>query len=48
LYGISETEYVGVPDTRISVYGYAIFFCGAPIHWTSKEGRNDLLKQYIL
>jgi hypothetical protein len=24
-------EYSGDPDTRISVYGYVLYFCGAPI-----------------
>jgi hypothetical protein len=33
LEGISESEYAGDPDTRISVYGYVLYFCGAPIAW---------------
>jgi hypothetical protein len=31
LEGISDSEYSGDPDTRISVYGYVLYFCGAPI-----------------
>jgi hypothetical protein len=33
---ISDSEYAGDPDTRISVYGYVLYFCGAPIAWKSK------------
>jgi hypothetical protein len=33
---ISDSEYAGDPDTRVSVYGYVLYFCGAPIAWKSK------------
>jgi hypothetical protein len=33
LEGISDREYAGDPDTRISVYGYVLYFCSAPIAW---------------
>jgi hypothetical protein len=35
LEGISNSEYAGDPDTHISVYGYVLYFCGAPIAWKS-------------
>jgi hypothetical protein len=31
LQGISDSEYAGDPDTHVSVYGYVLYFCGAPI-----------------
>jgi hypothetical protein len=43
LEGISDSEYSGDNDTRISVYGYVIYFCGAPIAWKSKSGRSVTL-----
>jgi hypothetical protein len=36
LEGISDSEYAGDTDTQISVYGYIIYFRGAPIAWQSK------------
>jgi hypothetical protein len=43
LEGISDSEYAGDTDTRISVYGYIIYFCGAPIAWKSKSGKSVTL-----
>jgi hypothetical protein len=43
LEGISDSEYAGDPDTRIRVYGYVLYFCGAPIAWKSKEGKSGTL-----
>jgi hypothetical protein len=43
LEGISDSEYAGDKDTRISVYGYVIYFCGAPIAWKSKSGKSVTL-----
>jgi hypothetical protein len=40
LEGISDSEYAGDKDTRISVYGYILYFCGAPIAWKSKAGKS--------
>jgi hypothetical protein len=31
LEGVSDIEYAVNPDTRISVYGCVLYFCGAPI-----------------
>ena len=41
--GISATEYAGDKDTRISVYGYILYFCGAPIAWKSKAWKSVTL-----
>jgi hypothetical protein len=41
--GISDSEFAGDRDTRISVYGYIIYFCGAPIAWKSKSGKSVTL-----
>ena len=43
LEGISDSEYAGDKDTRISVYGYVVYFCGSPIAWKSKSGRSVTL-----
>jgi hypothetical protein len=43
LEGISDSEYAGDPETRISVYGYVLYFCGAPISWKSKAGKSVTL-----
>jgi hypothetical protein len=41
--GISDCKYSGDPDNRISVYGYALYFCGAPFEWKSKAGKSVTL-----
>jgi len=38
LKGISDSEFAGDRDTRISVYGYVIYYSGAPISCKSKAG----------
>jgi hypothetical protein len=43
LEGISDSEYAGDKDTRVSVYGYQLYFCGAPISWKSKSGKSVTL-----
>jgi len=43
LEGISDSEYAGDKDNRISVYGYILYFCGAPIAWKSKAGKSVTL-----
>jgi hypothetical protein len=43
LEGISDSEYTGDPDTRISVYGYVLYCCGAPIGWKSISGKSVTL-----
>jgi hypothetical protein len=41
--GISDSEYAGDPDRRIRVYGYVLYFCGAPIAWKSNSGKSVTL-----
>ena len=43
LEGLSDSEYAEDRDTRISVYGYIIYFCGSPIAWKSKSGKSVTL-----
>jgi hypothetical protein len=43
LEGISDSEYAGDPDNRLSVFGYILYFCGAPIAWKSKAGKSVTL-----
>jgi hypothetical protein len=43
LEGISDSEYAADPYTRISVYGYVLYFCGAPIAWKAKAGKSVTL-----
>jgi hypothetical protein len=43
LKGKSDSEYAGDRYTRISVYGYILYFCGAPISWKSKSGKSATL-----
>jgi Reverse transcriptase (RNA-dependent DNA polymerase) len=43
LKGILDYEYSGDKDTQIIVYGYIVYFCGAPIKWISKSGSSVTL-----
>ena len=43
LSGISDSDYAGDKQTRTSVFGYVIYFCGAPIAWKSKAGKSVTL-----
>jgi hypothetical protein len=43
LEGMSDIEYAGYPDTCISVYGYVLYFCGAPIALKSKARKSVTL-----
>jgi hypothetical protein len=43
LEGLCDSEYASDKDTRISVYGYILYFCGAPIAWKSKAGKSVTL-----
>jgi hypothetical protein len=43
LFGRADSEWCGDKDTRISVYGFILYFCGAPISWKSKMGRSVTL-----
>jgi hypothetical protein len=41
--GISDSSFGEDKDTRISVYGYIVYFCGAPVATKSKLGRSVTL-----
>ena len=41
--GISDSSFGEDKDTRISVFGYVVYFCGAPIATKSKLGRSVTL-----
>ena len=41
--GVSDSKYAGDKDNRISVYGYILYFCEAPIAWKSKAGKSVTL-----
>ena len=43
LKGLSDSEFAGNRDTRISTYGFILYLCGAPISWKSKTGRSVTL-----
>ena len=36
LKALSDSDFASDEDTRISIYGYVIYFCGIPIAWRSK------------
>jgi hypothetical protein len=41
--GISDRSFGEDKDTSISVYGYVVYFCGAPVATKSKFGRSVTL-----
>jgi hypothetical protein len=43
LEGFSDSDYAGDRETRYSVYGYIVYFCGAPISWKSKSSKSVTL-----
>ena len=43
LKAISDSDFANDKETRISVYGYLIYFCGIPIAWRSKGKKNVVL-----
>jgi len=43
LVAYSDSEYAGDRETRASVYGFIVFFCGSPISWKSKSNRSVTL-----
>jgi hypothetical protein len=43
LEGISDSEFAGDREKRISVFGYITYFCGAPISWKSKSSKSVTL-----
>ena len=45
LEALSDTprDFANDKDTRHSVYGYIVYFCGIPVVWKSKRKKNVLL-----
>ena len=43
LEAFSGSDFANDKETRISVYGYVIYFCGVPVAWKSKIMRNVVL-----
>ena len=43
LKALSDSDFVSDKETRISVFGYIIYFCGIPIAWRSKGMKNVVL-----
>ena len=43
LEALSENDFAYDKETRISVYGYIVFFCGVPIAWKSKSMKSVVL-----
>ena len=43
LKALSDSDFASDKETRISVYGYVIYFCGIPIAWRSKWMRSVVL-----
>jgi hypothetical protein len=40
---VSDSDFGGDKDTRISVYGSLLFFCGGLMAWKSKARKNATL-----
>ena len=43
LKALSDSDFANDKETRISVYGYIVFFCGVPIAWKSKSMKSVVL-----
>ena len=43
LKALSDSDFASDKETRISVYGYIIYFCGIPIAWRSKGMKSVVL-----
>ena len=43
LEALSDSDYANDKDTRCSVYGYIIYFCGVPVAWKSKSMKSVML-----
>ena len=40
---LSDSDFANDKDTRYSVYGYIIYFCGVPVAWKSKSMTSVVL-----
>ena len=38
---LNDSDFANDKDTRYSVYGYIIYFCGVPVAWKSKSMKSD-------
>ena len=45
LKGLSDSDFASDKETRISVFGYIIYFCGIPIAWRSKGMKSVVLSK---
>ena len=43
LEAFSNSDFANDKETRISVYGYVIYFCGVPVAWKSESMRSVVL-----
>ena len=43
LKALSDSDFASDKETRISIYGYVIYFCGIPIAWRSKGMKSVVL-----
>ena len=43
LEALSDRDFANDKDTRYSVYGYIIYFCGITVVWKSKSMKSDVL-----
>ena len=43
LEGLSDSDFANDKDTRYSVYGYIIYFCGIPVACKSKSMKSVVL-----
>ena len=43
LKALSDSDFAGDKETRISIFGYVIYFCGIPIAWRSKGMKSVVL-----
>jgi hypothetical protein len=43
LKALSDSDFANDSDTRISVYGYIVYFLGVPVSWKSKGMRSVVL-----
>ena len=43
LEALSDSDFANDKETRISVYGYIVYYCGVPIAWKSKSMKSVVL-----
>ena len=43
LEALGDSDFANHKDTRYSVYGYIIYFCGVPVAWKSKSMKSAVL-----